>query len=158
MASLVWSTGSRCAGFQGCSQYVGSAVAACRLSSVGSAVVVQGLSCLETCGIFPDQESPAFQGGFLTTGSPALSFDMGKAQRQSTFLGHTPPPGTPGEIKASSSLTPAQLSSKSSVSCPPLHVSAGLGCQVKGGGRTGPGMLCQHLPTWLGFAGWILGR
>ena len=38
-------------------QYMGLAVAACRLSSVGSVIVLQGLRCPETCAISPDQES-----------------------------------------------------------------------------------------------------
>ena len=33
----------------------GSVVVALRFKSTGSIVVVHGLSCLEACGIFPDQ-------------------------------------------------------------------------------------------------------
>ena len=59
--SLRWllslqSTGSRVCRLQYL-QHMGSVVVACRLWSMGSVVVVHGLSCLEACGIFLDQES-----------------------------------------------------------------------------------------------------
>ena len=59
-----------------------AAVVACALSgcslqtlqSAGSVVVARKLSCPMACGIFPrpgiERVSPAFQGGFLTTGPP----------------------------------------------------------------------------------------
>ena len=53
---------------------VGSGVAARRLWSVGSVVVVYGLTCPATCEIFPDQGlSLALAGRFLSTGSPGKS-------------------------------------------------------------------------------------
>ena len=58
---VVGSTGSR---------HRPSVVVAQRLQRAGYIVVVHGLSCFATCGIFLDQglKSPALQGGFLTTG------------------------------------------------------------------------------------------
>ena len=47
VASLGWSTGSRCAGFSSCSMHA--------LECVGSIDVVHGLSCSTACGIFLDQ-------------------------------------------------------------------------------------------------------
>ena len=44
---LLWNTGSRCVGFDGC----GSGTPELK----GSVVVVRGLTCLKACGIFPDQ-------------------------------------------------------------------------------------------------------
>ena len=60
---LSWSTGSRAPGLSSGSSRAqqwrlpGSAVAAPRLWSTGSIVVVHGLSCSKACGILPDQES-----------------------------------------------------------------------------------------------------
>ena len=61
----------------------GSVVAAPRLQSMGSVVVVHGFSCSTACGIFPDLGlklvSPALQGRLLTHGLP------GKPIPQYTF-------------------------------------------------------------------------
>ena len=53
---LLWSTGSRHAGFSSCGTRV-SVVVAHWLKSAGSVVVAHGLSCSTACGIFPDQGS-----------------------------------------------------------------------------------------------------
>ena len=56
---------------------------ACGLQSLASEVVMQGLSCSEACGIFPDQGLNRLplhlQGRFLTTGppgSPVVTFGI----------------------------------------------------------------------------------
>ena len=130
--------------------------------------MLQGLRCPETCnlprpGIEP--VSSAFQGGLLTTGprgKPCTEFLYGESiskHRGSQLSLATPLLLVPlGKSRpAPPLLQPSSAPSLPSAALPPC-VSAGLGCQVKGGGRTEPGMLCQHLSTWLGFAGWILGR
>ena len=44
------------------------------LYSTGLAVAARGLSCFETCGIFPDQGlNPALAGRFFTTEPPGKS-------------------------------------------------------------------------------------
>ena len=51
---LLWSTGSRHAGFSSCGTWA-SVVVDRGLQSTGSVVVAHGLSCSAACGIFPDQ-------------------------------------------------------------------------------------------------------
>ena len=53
---LLWSTGSRRAGFSNCGSWA-SVVVVRGLWSTGSVVVVHGLSCSAACGIFQDQGS-----------------------------------------------------------------------------------------------------
>ena len=60
---LLWSTGSRRAGFSSCGTWasvvwhMGSVVVTRGIQSAGSVVVMHGLSCSTACGIFPDQGS-----------------------------------------------------------------------------------------------------
>ena len=70
---LLWSTGSR---------VLASIVSSPGLSSTGSIVVAQGLSCSSACGIFPRSRikpmSPALAGRFFITeppGKPAKHFN-----------------------------------------------------------------------------------
>ena len=55
---------SRCSGFSSCEAWspghMAAAAATPQLSSTGSIVVEQELSCSEACDIFPDQESNLF--------------------------------------------------------------------------------------------------
>ena len=53
---MLWSTGSRCAGFSSCGSGL-SSYGSQALGAQASVVVAHGLSCSVACGIFPDQES-----------------------------------------------------------------------------------------------------